>query len=201
MNVDDEFSTIDLLLASQAETRGVDAFTLAMVKVERQTRKLFTHVVYQSPAFGPTNIPALRDALADRNDLYWWQFVQGWDKLYQRSFADLVGEGWDQFLLRISDALKDRNKVFHGQLTSNNLSREDLIAHTMHLRCWCQNLAIKARREVSYDGFERDSFQKSVDHTLAGRLNKTFGTVNDYESFLGEIAKLQRTPPKPNPNG
>lgn len=42
----EEFSTVDLLLGSGAETRAVDAFALALIKAERQARKLVTHLVY-----------------------------------------------------------------------------------------------------------------------------------------------------------
>ena len=59
-NIDDEFSTIDTLLASEAQTRGVDAFALALIKAERQMRKLFTYLVFQSPAFSAHDIKALQ---------------------------------------------------------------------------------------------------------------------------------------------
>lgn len=43
-----EFDTIDLLLSSDAPTRAVDAFALAVIKIERQFRKIFTNLVYQA---------------------------------------------------------------------------------------------------------------------------------------------------------
>jgi hypothetical protein len=47
-----EFATVDLIIRSNAETRGVDAFALALLKAERQIRRLFIHLVYQFPCFG-----------------------------------------------------------------------------------------------------------------------------------------------------
>jgi len=46
MDFDQEFGVVDLVLNSQFETRGVDAFTLSLVKVERQIRRIFTHLIY-----------------------------------------------------------------------------------------------------------------------------------------------------------
>ena len=66
MNIEDEFATIDILLVSEADTRGVDAFALALIKAERQMRKLFTYVVFQSPAFDTSDVGALRHCLAAR---------------------------------------------------------------------------------------------------------------------------------------
>jgi hypothetical protein len=48
---DEEFKTIDLLENSTAESRGIDSFSLAVVKVECQARKFFTFLVFQYPCF------------------------------------------------------------------------------------------------------------------------------------------------------
>jgi hypothetical protein len=58
-----EFATVDLIIRSNAETRGVDAFALALLKAERQIRRLFIHLVYQFPCFGGERIGRLRDTL------------------------------------------------------------------------------------------------------------------------------------------
>src|ERR1051326_5074316 len=64
MSFEAEFSTVDVLLASNAETRGVDAFALTLIKAERQLRRVFTFLIYQQPAFRHEHVPALRHALA-----------------------------------------------------------------------------------------------------------------------------------------
>jgi hypothetical protein len=53
MNIDDEFATIDTLLAPEAETQGVDAFALALIKAERQMIKLFTYVLFSVSGVRP----------------------------------------------------------------------------------------------------------------------------------------------------
>jgi len=45
-NIDDEFATIGTLLASDAQTRGVDAFALALIKTERQNAKAVYLLVF-----------------------------------------------------------------------------------------------------------------------------------------------------------
>ena len=63
MSFEHEFRTVDLIVGSTCETRGVDAFTLSLIKAERQMRKLVTYLVYQFPCFSESDIPGLRDAL------------------------------------------------------------------------------------------------------------------------------------------
>lgn len=70
MNVAEEFTTVDLILGSDAETRGVDAFALSLIKAERQARRLFTHLVFQYPAFSSSDVPALRAVLARNRGVY-----------------------------------------------------------------------------------------------------------------------------------
>src|SRR5690242_1145896 len=91
MSIHHEFETVDIILASKAPTRGVDAFALSLIKAERQIRKLFTHLVYQFPAFGTADIPALRSALGASNRVYFEGFIAGVGALYCRPVADLIG--------------------------------------------------------------------------------------------------------------
>lgn len=188
MSFDQEFATIDTLLASEAETRGVDAFALALIKAERQMRKLFTYVVFQSEAFDSNDVEALRNALADRR-VYFWDFISAWNKVYLRPLEDLIGPDHDRLGPILDEAIQHRNKIFHGQLTTKHLSREDLIAYITNIRCWCRALATGAQLELGYDGFGRNSFRKSVDPGLTGRLIKKMSSVEDYKTFLAEMEK------------
>ena len=65
MNYADEFKTVDIILESAARTRRVDAFTLSLIKAERQIRKLVTHLVFQFPCFGISDVPRLRRTLVN----------------------------------------------------------------------------------------------------------------------------------------
>ena len=69
---------MDAVLACSAESRGVAAFALSVIKAERQIRKLFTHLVFQAPAFDSADIQNLRKVLADNRDVYFEGFIAGW---------------------------------------------------------------------------------------------------------------------------
>ena len=189
-NIDDEFATIDVVLASNAETRGVDAFALALIKAERQMRKLFTYLVYQSDAFGPGNVLALRNALADRR-LYFRDFVAGWHKLYAKPLNNVVGPDHDRLRVVLDEAIGYRNKIFHGQITTKYLSREDLIVLVTQITCWCRVLAARSEAEIGYDGFGRNSFRKSAVSLKAG-LVATIKNVQDHDQLLAEMERQHK---------
>jgi hypothetical protein len=143
----------------------VDAFALSLIKAERQIRKLVTHLIYQFPCFGPGDIPSLRKTLVDNRRVYFEGFEKGFSVLYPRGISDLVGSEYQRLRGRIDEAIDYRNKIFHGQLTSKNLTRDDLLAYVDDIRTWCKTLAESALAEVGYDGFGRNSFQKSTTPT------------------------------------
>jgi hypothetical protein len=184
MSVEREFETVDRILSSEAPTRGVDAFALTLIKAERQVRKLFTHMVYQAPVFGIADIPALRGALVASRRVYFGGFLGGIDALYARSVEDLVGPDYLQLKARLDEAIDHRNKIFHGQLTSRSLTVTDLISLSRDIRVWCTTLGNSSSAEVGYDGFGRNSFQKSAIPDLWMRYRIQLGSVADYEAFI-----------------
>ncbi|MEO8452728.1 MAG: hypothetical protein ABI647_23245 [Gemmatimonadota bacterium] len=157
----EEFSTVDLLLGSGAETRAVDAFALALIKAERQARKLVTHLVYQFPTFGPAAVTALRNTLAGNRNVYFVGFLAGFDALYPQPIHALVGNQHNRLRARLDEAIDHRNKIFHGQLTTRSLNRQDLTELASDIKSWCTLLAEGSNNELGYDGFGRNSFQKS----------------------------------------
>ena len=184
MSIAKEFETVCLILNSQAETRGVDAFALSLIKAERQARKLFTHLVYQFPVFASGDIAALRNALGASRRVYFEGFLLGFDALYSRSVADLVGSEYARLKARVDEAIDHRNKIFHGQLTAQSLSRRDLVDLAKEIQMWCTNLGAGACTEVGYDGFGRNSFQKSAMLDLWKRYRVHFRSVEDYQVFI-----------------
>lgn len=187
MSIGKEFATIDLLLASEAETRGVDAFALAVLKAERQMRRLFTHLVFQYPAFGSRDVGALRDALADQRNLYFEDFLSAWARLYPKSIKDIVGQDHDRLRAILGEVAKHRNKIFHGQLTRKGLPREELLAYVEHIRNWCRALGTGTQAEIGYDGFARYSFRKAIDPALTSLLVAKIASVQDYQNLLAEM--------------
>lgn len=181
---DQEFQTVDLVVNSKAKTRGVDAFTLSLLKAERQMRRLVTHLVYQFPCFGQSDVPALRQVLASNTNVYFQSIEKGFNALYPTSVAGLIGADYRHLKQRIGEATDRRRKIFHGQLTSNNLSRADLLAFVDDIRSWCGSLACSAQAELGYDGFGRNSFQKSAIPDLWRRLKVQIATVQEYDDFV-----------------
>ena len=184
MSTAEEFATVELVLGPQAETRGVDAFALSVIKAERQVRKLFTHLVYQFPAFGPGDVAALRGALGASRRVYFEGFLAGFDALYPRSIQALIGPDYPRLKRRLDEAIDHRNKIFHGQLTARALSRQVLFDLTTDIRTWCTILGDMANTEVGYDGFGRNSFQKSAIADLWRRFKVQFASVADYRAFI-----------------
>lgn len=184
MSVDEEFKTVDAVIASKADTYGVDAFALSLIKSERQARKLFTHLVYQFPAFTRAEVPALRAALEANHRVYFAGVLSGFDALYSQSIETLVGRDYRRLKQRLDEASQHRNKIFHGQLTAQGLSRQDLLSFISDIRTWCGELARGAVRELGYEGFGRNSFKKSAIPDIWRRFKVEFKTVRDYEAFI-----------------
>ena len=184
MSYESEFKSVDLLLDSKIETRGVDAFALSVIKAERQVRKIFTHLIYQSPSFQSSDISKLINLLENNKKVYFEGFVKGFNEIYPKSLQDFYGSSYDNDLKELKDAMKIRNKIFHGQLTGKNLSRPDLKNHIDKIRNWCKTLANALKKEFGFDGFMRDSFQKSKVKDKFSALKVNFSTTNEYNDFI-----------------
>lgn len=193
MNFANEFKTVDLIIASDAETRGVDAFALSLIKAERQLRKCFTHLVYQFKCFGPTDIKRLRDTLASNKRVYFEGIERGFNELSPLTIEELVGTDYNRLRERIDQAIEHRNKIFHGQLTDKCLSRKELIELASDIRAWCKALASEANDNFGYDGFARNSFQKSTDSKLLQNLKVHIESIEDYKKFIRKNMQRKQT--------
>ncbi|QEZ44122.1 hypothetical protein [Cupriavidus oxalaticus] len=116
MSFADEFAVIDMIAASQLPTRAVDAFALSIIKMERQMRRLFTYLIFQSDAFDATDVEALRNILSTNDKVYFEGFERGINALYQSSVEQMVGAEYEVLRPAVSEAVAVRNKIFHGQL-------------------------------------------------------------------------------------
>jgi hypothetical protein len=192
MNYEAEFEIVDLILASDFETRGVDAFSLCVLKMERQMRRLFTHLIYQCPDFNAGDVPELIKVLSDNKKIYFRHFIAGIDSIYPKPVSDVYGATYQDSLGHIDKALGVRNKVFHGQLTGNGLSREQLLAMVSNIRCWSSTLATSFLWEYGYDGFARNSFQKSKRPETFKEITWPFSSTQEYEGYLGELSKCKK---------
>jgi stage V sporulation protein K len=183
MSYAEEFQTVDKIINSNAVTLGVDAFALTLIKAERQIRKLFTYLIFQFPSFTSADVPKLRDTLAQNSNVYFEGFVRGIDALYSRSVQDLIGEEYPTLFDNLNRAISYRNKIFHGQLPTANLTQDVLLPIVNSNRKWCETLANESMNEFGYDGFQRNSFQKSSKNVLQN-YKITISTLDEYGDFI-----------------
>jgi hypothetical protein len=104
--------------------------------------------------------------------------------LYPVPVELLMGHEYTELRHRIDESVNHRNKIFHGQLTTLYLSRDDLCILITDIRRWCAGLATAAVAEIGYDGFGRPSFHKSAIPNLAQRYRRTLHTLDDYALFV-----------------
>jgi hypothetical protein len=180
----EEFSTVDLIVASGADTLGVDAFALSLIKAERQARKLFTFLIYQSRAFRTGDGKRLRAILAANKRVYFEGVVAGLDALSPIPVKELVGPEFDRLWESFREFGKHRNKIFHGQLTADGLSRDQLLKNVKDIRLWCSTLGSSATRKFGCDGFVRNSFQKSPIEDLYMRLRVRIESLDQSSDFI-----------------
>lgn len=186
MSVAEEFKTVNLILESQCETRGVDAFVLSVIKAERQLRKLLTHLVFQFPCFTSTHIESLREVLANNRRIYFHEIENCINSICMSTVEQMIGNDYIYLHLRVEEAIECRNKIFHGQLTQKYLTRQDLFGYVADIRAWCDALAEGAVLCVGYDGFSRNSFTKSEREDISNNFKIQFDTVDDYTQFLNQ---------------
>lgn len=185
MSIEKEFQTVDLVADAGAVTSSVDAFALSVIKAERQIRRLFTHIVFQCPAFGPGDVSDLRNALWERRQCYFEGFVRGIDGLLSSPLDQLIGESYRQLHHDIESAIVVRNKVFHGQLTDQSLCGVSLRAHVCNVRGWCQAVADAGIQAVGYDGFQRNSFRKGEPEVFR-TFQRILPSLEEYGRFLDD---------------
>ena len=187
MDYNHEFGSVDLILKSEFETKGIDAFCLSLIKVEKQLRRIFTYFIFQHENFTTVStIYELSDTLSSNTNMYFENFIKGIDKVYPKSIKAIYGDSYDLDLAHLIEITKDRNKIFHGQITSKKLNREDLIARVEIMKNWSKTIADKFSQEIGYDGFGRNSYRKSK---LKIKLNNSdeFSNVENYKTFLNTI--------------
>jgi hypothetical protein len=157
----------------------------ALIKAERQARKLVTYLVYQHPWCNQATVPALKSALEGSTKVYFDGLLQGRDALYPRSIRHVVGKEYTRLRTRLSGANKHRNKIFHGQLTAQGLSRPDLVAFVTDIRTWCELLRTGAQADVGYDGCGRNSFRKASNQgVLCAKYKLPLANLAEYKQFI-----------------
>jgi hypothetical protein len=188
---EEDFRPVGEIENSVYQTKGVDAFSLSLLRAERQMRRLFTYLVFQSTAFERKDVKPLRDALGTQGRIYFYHFEAGIGGLSGTSIAALIGAQHHLLRNRLSDAMDARNKIFHGQLTSDRNDTTMLLQHVSHIRDWCRQLANGAQNTFGYDGFQRpSSFKKAPQGIqLSGRVTPLLPDISAYHAFLNRLAR------------
>ena len=188
MNLEKEFKTVDLILKSDAETRGVDAFALSLIKAERQIRRIFTYLMFQFPCFNLKHWKGFRKVLSDDNKLYFDNFLKGINEIWPQKIETLIGKEYATLYKKIEEATGYRNKIFHGQLTNEKLKRSDLIDLVNNIKKWCNVVAIAAKKNFGYDGFGRNSYRKNS-KKIYQDYKIQINSLDDYKSFLKKVGR------------
>lgn len=137
---------------------------------------------------------ALRNALGQNNRVYFSGLLAGWNALYPLSVEQLVGAEYKHLRSRLEVATKHRNKIFHGQLTTQGLSRQQLFGFVGDIRAWCRAFGAATQTEVGYDGCGRNSFHKaSGSSALCAKYRVTLANDIEYQQFIKK--HMEKTQP------
>ena|SRR5690554_4803379 len=188
MNFKDEFGTVDLILNSDFETRAIDAFSISLLKVERQIRRIFTFLIYQHPNYNKGDGIKLRRILAKNREMYFLNFINGINQIHSLGIASIYGDNFQYDFELIRSYTKDRNKIFHGQLTKNGLDRNQLLNRISIIKKWCKTIEENFITHVGFGGFERNAYQKS-DSKLTLKNSEKFETLEKFENFLTSLSR------------
>ena len=177
-----------MLISSNADTRGVDAFALSIIKMERQLRRLFTFSVFQYPCFSYSSVPELKNALAAEGRIFFKGFMKGFEAIHPKRIEELIGVDYTRLYPVLDVVTRYRNKIFHGQLTGEDLGRDDLLANVVNLKEWCRLLGQGARHYMNYEGFD-DSFRKASNAALVSGFKLQMTGLNDYKQILRSLSR------------
>lgn len=183
-----EFGSIALLLEWSGPTAGVDAMCLSIIKAERQMRRLMTHAVFQSTAFDRSDVPALRELLTSQKSIYFRHLRQIFESVAAFSVAEAFGssaEPYEQDLVLLQSY---RNKLFHGQLTIDSLSRDELVALTRRVAEWCAVLGQACDQAFGYAGFA-SSYVKLKRPGLVTSASEAIPNFETYQRLLIEVSR------------
>ncbi len=183
MSFSEEFKTVDLIIASDSQTKFVDAFCLSLIKSERQMRKLVTHLVYQTLL--PLDRHVFINTLAEEKKVYFSGLMKGFDALSPITIEDIQGDRFRYLSQSLSESRGYRNKIFHGQLTGLSLDKHELNSKIIEIKEWCLNISTKCSEQYNFDGFDRNSLQENL-FIKKEYLKLKISTIDKYKEFINE---------------
>ena len=138
----------------------------------------------------------LRRILAENRYMYFENFRKGIEEIYPKSIESIYGKDYKYDLKVLENISKDRNKIFHGQITGQSLSRGKLLERVESMKKWGEALSRTFNDEIGYGGFGRNSFRKSQ-RQLSLKNEDNFSSLKKYKQLLKTI---DRSNSNPNPN-
>ena len=188
----DEFVTVKALLDTKGETRGLDALILSWVKYEKQFRRLFSFLVYQHEWVTAKERKAIDDAIIGNDRLYPYSLTASIQRIGGRPISELVGEPHDGLAEDIKRIGDYRDKIMHGQLSGDSISRAQLIGDAQILIDWIKLLGDGAEKIHGYDGVERDTFCLARERPRLDRGGYQYETLEVLTAWIREINKLKK---------
>ncbi|MBB3234538.1 hypothetical protein [Phyllobacterium endophyticum] len=184
----EEFSNIDLLLKNSKSSKlGVDIFCLSWIKAERQMRKLFMCLAYQSDLISALDSPTEKTLMEDHlrsARVYLGGFRVGIEDLSGLTLQALVGPNYNNLNRAIENGKTLRDKVFHGQISDSRYDTQQLINLADEIRQWCQNLAVSAHEQIGYDGFEDKALRKLNKVAFNDLSSRKVGDLEGFKNYL-----------------
>jgi hypothetical protein len=194
----EEFATVDAVWRSTAATRGLDALILSWVKYEKQLRRLFCFLVFQNPDLGEGKNAEVVSVLLENDNLYPRHFIKAIGALEVKPVPALVGPKHDALAKEIARINHYRNRLMHGQLSGDSMSREDLGKDVAFLIEWIDALASGADREFGFDGLVRNACHAAAAQNVAV-AKFPFKTMPEFKDWLRQITHPKKanapTPP------
>lgn len=187
-----EFITVDAVLATRGTTRCVDAFALTWIKAEKQLRRLFCFLLFQSQHVSEANRQEYEAVIVQNRDLYFDSFITCLNALSPKSLRDLVGSDYDEFIKHIHRMRDYRRKLLHGQITGQGITSRQLQDDIGLLRTWIQAVARVCQREFGYDGVGRNTYRKAKSIAPSVVAKYPFSTAAEFKDWLRHHAKRRR---------
>ncbi len=185
----DEFSTVELLWQSRAQTRRTDSLLLAWVKYEKQLHRLFCFLVFQHPSINEQTIDSAITALVDNRRLNPRTFMAAIKALGVISIPELLDEDHARLSTDVSRIQRIRNKLMHGQITGQKISSPQLEQDIILLIDWISCLADAAETHFGYDVLGRNTFRKAKSVAKINVDKYPFGSVSEFRKWLSDLSK------------
>jgi hypothetical protein len=127
----------------------------------------------------------LRKVLADHDKFDFSSALTGIDMLSPTHLSEMIGPNYDALISSLARTKTIRNKLFHGQVTSEGLTREALTKSIADVVSWSSALSAFAYSQFGYDGFNlSSSYTKHADEGFSSTLKLQLTSVENFEHLI-----------------